>query len=93
MPLEAILLKKNTRYGIRAFITGPFSKFGTNFISPVQCSGEVICYKIVPTEKQLLAQCWLTTFSFTVNSAIIADSYVIPEFSEKKCSWNINLAL
>ena len=39
VPLEAILLKKNTRYGIRAFITGPFSKFGTNFISPVQCSG------------------------------------------------------
>ena len=39
VPLEAILLKKNTRYGIRALITGPSSQFQTNFINPVQCSG------------------------------------------------------
>ena len=39
VPLEEILLKKNTRYGIRALITGPSSQFGTNFINPVQCSG------------------------------------------------------
>ena len=39
VPLEAILLKKNKRYGIRALITGPSSQFGTNFINPVQCSG------------------------------------------------------
>lgn len=39
VPLEAILLMKNTRYGIRAFITGPNSQFGTNSINPVQCSG------------------------------------------------------
>ena len=39
VPLEAILLKKNTRYGIRAFITGPSSPIGVNFINPVQCSG------------------------------------------------------
>ena len=39
VPLEAILLKKNTRYGIRAFITGPSSPIGMNFINPVQCSG------------------------------------------------------
>ena len=36
---EAILLKKNTRYGIRALIKGPNSQYGTNFINPVQCSG------------------------------------------------------
>ena len=39
VPFEAILLKKNTRYGIRALITGPSSQFGANFINPVQCSG------------------------------------------------------
>ena len=39
VPLEAILLKKNTRYGIRAFITGPSLQIGMNFINPVQCSG------------------------------------------------------
>ena len=39
VPLEAILLKKNTRYRIRALITGPFSQMGINFINPVQCSG------------------------------------------------------
>lgn len=39
VPLEAILLKKNKRYEIRALITGPSSQFGTNFINPVQCSG------------------------------------------------------
>ena len=39
VPLEAILLKKNTRYGIRALITGPSSQFGTSFINPVQFSG------------------------------------------------------
>ena len=36
---EAILLKKNTRYGIRASIKGPSLQSGTNFINPVQCSG------------------------------------------------------
>ena len=36
---EAILLKKNTRYGIRALIKGPSSQCGTNLINPVQCSG------------------------------------------------------
>ena len=36
---EAILLKKNTRYGIRALIKGPSSQWGTNLINPVQCSG------------------------------------------------------
>ena len=39
VPLEAILLKKNTRYGIRAFIKGPSSQIGMNYINPVQCSG------------------------------------------------------
>ena len=38
-PKEAILLKKNTRYGIEALISGPRSQLGFNFINPVQFSG------------------------------------------------------
>ena len=42
---EPVLLIKNTRYGIRALISGPNSKFGFDYNSSVQCSGVKFTFK------------------------------------------------